>query len=155
MPRETLTAPLILPLACTSDGSRTSRINALPSIRVRISAGDSRGTAALASANICLTLDGMVPSLAARQKTRLFARAKRRVDPFGVGLLNLRTVARALWHGAMPDARFGGTAVMAHCITGIRYYRSQRWRDAASRSGTVRGTTGAKGRRNTDCRQKR
>src|ERR1051326_9575495 len=107
MPRETLTAPLILPLACTSDGSRTSRINALPSIRVRVSAGDSRGTAAMASANISLTLDGMVPSLAARQKTRLFARAKRRGGPFGAGLLNLLTAARALGPGAVPGSRVG------------------------------------------------
>jgi hypothetical protein len=68
----------------------------------------------------------------------LFARAKRRIDPLGVGLLNL-TVPRALCRGAMPDARLGGTAVMAHDVARIRYYRRGRWRDAASRSGTVRG----------------
>src|SRR5258708_3475730 len=61
MPRETLTAPLILPLACTSDGSRTSTISAFPrSINARASAGSTRGTAVFAAASISLTLDGMI-----------------------------------------------------------------------------------------------
>src|SRR5690242_2467920 len=68
MPRDTLTALLILPLACTSDGSRTSTIRALPRpIKVRASAGVTRGMAALASASISLTLDGMTQLLSARE----------------------------------------------------------------------------------------
>src|SRR5437660_803037 len=100
MPRDTLTAPLILPLACTSDGSRTSTISTLPRvIRARASGGGSRGTAALASASISLTLDGMVRILLRhdarsyhRSRIRSAAvlvskdlnslsRAERRVDP--------------------------------------------------------------------------
>src|SRR5204862_7908524 len=82
MPRETLIAPLILPLACTSDGSRTSTISTLPrSVRARTSAGGTRRTAELASASISLMLDGMAWILPA---TRMPDRSAEAVGPSDV-----------------------------------------------------------------------
>jgi hypothetical protein len=60
IPRETATAPLILPLAWTSGGSRTSTISKSASLIIfRTSSGRSRGTAAFAAAIISLTLVGI------------------------------------------------------------------------------------------------
>src|SRR5438034_4296524 len=104
MPRDTLTAPLILPLACTSAGPRTSTISTLPRpIRARASVGGTRGTAALASASNSLTLDGIgsssgvaaghrvIPAGLPGQREaggcrRLLPRVKRRGDRVGPGL---------------------------------------------------------------------
>src|SRR3974377_1872673 len=59
-PRETFTAPAILPLFSTSRASRTSTIRALPcAIMSRACAGVIRGTAALAAAIISFKLVAM------------------------------------------------------------------------------------------------
>src|SRR5947208_6579754 len=136
MPRDTLTAPLILPLACTSDGSRTSTISTLPRvIRARASGGGSRGTAALASASISLTLDGMVrillrhecailppepipvsPPCSFSKDLNSLSRAEGRVDPFGLRLLPLVAMADAFRRHAMAEAGLGRAAVIVRCF---------------------------------------
>src|SRR5262245_26287645 len=64
MPRDTATAPLILPLCCTSGGSRTSTISTLPSlIFACASAGVSLRTAAFASAISSFTPIAILVSL--------------------------------------------------------------------------------------------
>src|SRR5437762_2263846 len=94
-------------------------------------------------------------SLSTRRNRILFARAKRWIDPFGVGLLNLVTVAHALCDGAMPDTRLRGAAVIAHGFTCVRYCRTGDWREPAFRGGRVRGSTGAKPGCDADRRQSR
>src|SRR5262245_40191790 len=57
MPRETLTAPAILPLFSTSGASRTSTTSVFPLLIIsRACAGVIFGTAALAASIICLLL---------------------------------------------------------------------------------------------------
>src|SRR5712664_2907834 len=60
MPRDTLTAPCSLPVSCASGASRTSTTSTLPDfIFSNAWAGESLGTAALASARSSFTLVGM------------------------------------------------------------------------------------------------
>src|SRR5688572_10184472 len=62
MPRETLTAPLSLPLSFTSAMSRTSTTRTSPFLRIAsTSAGCSFGTAAFAAASISFTVVAMDP----------------------------------------------------------------------------------------------
>src|SRR5690348_3527172 len=57
MPRETLTAPLILPLAATSCGSRTSTTRASPFSTMALAwSGSTFGTASFAAASIAFTV---------------------------------------------------------------------------------------------------
>src|SRR5687767_4459489 len=71
MPRDTFTAPLTLPVCCTSFGSRTSTTSTPPERTFfTASAGESFGTAAVASANISLTVFVIraLPSIVQLQK---------------------------------------------------------------------------------------
>src|ERR1700716_750562 len=141
MPRDTLTAPLILPLACTSEGSRTSRISTSPRpISARASAGGTRATAALASASNSLTLDGIEIVLRIRRRAhrtdgavagpavsgrkRSLARVKRRVDRVGPGLLRLVMMVDAPRRRTMARASVGGAAVM---VRGLVIARGRRY----------------------------
>src|SRR5437773_6142613 len=63
MPRDTCSAPAILPLFSTSGASRTSTTSVLPlPIISRASAGVIFGTAAFAASSICFTLDDIAHS---------------------------------------------------------------------------------------------
>src|SRR4029077_9415855 len=84
MPRGTWIAPLSLPPEASSAASRTSTIRTSPRfIRLRTSPGSRRGTAALASASISLTLDGIVfPPLFRRSRPlRAMPRPRSRRPP--------------------------------------------------------------------------
>src|SRR3954465_9046127 len=63
MPRETFTAPLIVPVFSTSEGSRTSRMSVFSALILsEASEGKSLGTQAFASASICWTVVGIISS---------------------------------------------------------------------------------------------